>query len=249
MTIRNHGAYLSEYAAQLPVLGQAGQERLHNSRVVLAGTGRLGSMLALILEAAGVGHIAAADGQTVQWDNGNSGIFRVPQDLGKPKVLVLHERLRRRESVSFRPFPVPIQSADIDSEICNSDLSICCANTVAGRLAAEEKAIRFNKPSMQVAAYDGAERLGGLITLWLRENSCFGCYVEETTEPARGEGLLATVTSTLAAIAANMAVQLLTGIRADAVRAQNLFFVDLEDYTIVPHKVQKKKGCAVCGGM
>jgi len=250
MKINDRGAYLKMYAAQLPVFGDTGQDLLHQAHVFVVGTGRVGSQLAANLAAAGVGHMSATDPQIVDWDNGNSFIFRLPQDLGKQKVHVLNEQLGVREHLTFRPLTLTIESSQVDSEISHSNFVICCPNTVAGRLAAESKAIRQGKPSMQIATLDGRDRLGGLITLRLRENpwsACFGCYLEKGSEPSRGEGLLSTVTSALAAVAANMAVQLLSGIHMEIFRQKNLFYFDLENYTVESLAVQKRKGCRVCG--
>lgn len=60
-------------------------------------------------------------------------------------------------------------------------------------------------------------------------------------------GLLATVTSSLAAIAVNMAIKVLTRHRADFLRTHNLFFIDLETYTIEGLAVERRKGCDICG--
>ena len=243
-------SYPEIYAAQLPALGPAGQERLHQARVLVVGGGRVGSVLLLNLAAAGIGYGSVADPQVVEWDNGNSFIFCPPGDLGKPKVSVLDRFLGAREHFRFRPIALAVDSIEVDCEISRSDLVICCANTVAGRLAAECKAIRYGKPSMQVAAFDGRERLGGLIALRLPENrwsACFGCYVEDTMEPIGGEGLLSTVTSALAATAANMAVELLSGIHAEIFCEKNLFYFDFATYSNGPLAVQKRKGCRVCG--
>jgi molybdopterin/thiamine biosynthesis adenylyltransferase len=243
-------SYEDAFAAQLPALGAAGQERLRRAWVHLVGTGRVGSALACDLRSAGIGGISADDDQAVEPDNGNSFVFRVPEDVGKPKVLVLARSLGEREHFRFQPIPLPVQSAEVDGCFEAASLVVSCANTLDGRLIAEEKAIRYHKPILQVAAFDGREHLGGLIALHLPGNpslACFGCYFENSAERSRGEGLLSTVTTTLAAMAANMAVELLSGIRAEIFREKNLFYIDLENYDVKPLAVQKRKGCRVCG--
>lgn len=56
------------YARQImmPELGEAGQETLKRSRVLVIGAGGLGSPAAYYLAAAGVGTIGIADGDTVE---------------------------------------------------------------------------------------------------------------------------------------------------------------------------------------
>ena len=59
------------YARQImmPELGEAGQETLKRSRVLVIGAGGLGSPAAYYLAAAGVGTIGIADGDTVELSN------------------------------------------------------------------------------------------------------------------------------------------------------------------------------------
>ena len=103
---------------------------------------------------------------------------------------------------------------------------------------------------MQVAAFDGRERLGGLIALRLPENrwsACFGCLLNDKQKFPRGEGLLTTVTSTLAAIASNMVVELLASVRSDFLRRHNVLWIDLERYNVEALSVKRRPGCKVCG--
>ena len=59
------------YARQImmPEIGETGQERLKNSRVLVIGAGGLGSPAAYYLAAAGVGTIGIADGDRVEPSN------------------------------------------------------------------------------------------------------------------------------------------------------------------------------------
>ena len=101
---------------------------------------------------------------------------------------------------------------------------------------------------MQVAAFDHRVLIGGLITIRRpnRAEACFACLLGAAPEFPRGEGLLATATAALAAIASNMAVQLLTGQRAGFITDHNVFFVDLEKYAIDALTVVPNPKCTIC---
>jgi adenylyltransferase/sulfurtransferase len=237
-------------AAQLPVLGKRGQDRLRHARVHIAGTGRVGGALAIHLAQSGVGEVSANDPQNVERENFGPWAFVRPPDLGKEKVIVLARFFAGRPHFLFDPLVAPTESGEVDPCIERAQLVISCANTVAGRLAAERKAIRYRKPVMQVAAFDGRKRLQGVITVRLPENrwsACFGCCLNENQKFPRGEGLLTTVTSALAAIASNMAVELLSAVRCDFVREHTVFWIDFETYRIEALAVQRKPSCTVCG--
>jgi molybdopterin/thiamine biosynthesis adenylyltransferase len=195
--------------------------------------------------------LSSNDHQVVEPDNLNSLGFSCA-DVGTKKVKALSRRLALREHSRFRWIALPVEADEVDPYIEASDLVICCANTVTGRVAAEQKAVRYGKPSMQVAVFDGRDCLGGLISVRLPENpwsACAACYLDPNRESNPSAGLLSTVTSTLAAIATNMAVAILSGVRTQMFREKNLFYVDLETYDIEALAVEKRSGCPVCGGI
>jgi sulfur carrier protein ThiS adenylyltransferase len=76
-------------------------DRLARVRVGIAGAGGLGSNIAMLLARTGVRRFVVVDGDKVEASNLNRQ-FYWPEDLGKPKVFVLRERLLRLEpSLSF----------------------------------------------------------------------------------------------------------------------------------------------------
>jgi molybdopterin/thiamine biosynthesis adenylyltransferase len=241
--------YDEAYAAQLPVLGAQGQQRLREARVHVVSAGRVGGTLTQYLAAAGVGALSNNDPQVVDPDNLNSFAFSYG-DIGTKKVKALSRRLALRDHSKFLWIALPVEADEVDPYIEASDLVICCANTVTGRVAAEQKAVRYGKPTMQVGVFDGRDRLGGTIALHLPANpwsACAGCYLDMDRERILDGALLSTVASALAAIAANMAVAILSGVRAQVFREKNLFYVDLETYAIEALAVEKRSGCPLCG--
>jgi sulfur-carrier protein adenylyltransferase/sulfurtransferase len=70
----------------IPDVAMAGQERLKAARVLLVGTGGLGSPLALYLAAAGVGTIGLVDDDVVDASNLQRQIIHGTSDIGVHKV-------------------------------------------------------------------------------------------------------------------------------------------------------------------
>ena len=73
-------------AAGLPELGEAGQQRLLDSRVLVIGMGGLGSPVALYLAAAGVGHLVLSDYDWVDTSNLQRQIAHRAADIGEAKA-------------------------------------------------------------------------------------------------------------------------------------------------------------------
>jgi molybdopterin/thiamine biosynthesis adenylyltransferase len=79
----------------LSEVGMAGQERLKQSRVLLVGSGGLGSPMALYLAAAGVGYLTVIDGDTVDHSNLQRQVLYATEDVGRLKVEAALQALHR----------------------------------------------------------------------------------------------------------------------------------------------------------
>jgi sulfur-carrier protein adenylyltransferase/sulfurtransferase len=94
----------------LPGVGEAGQNKLREARVLLVGVGGLGSPAALYLAAAGVGHLRIVDGDEVELSNLHRQIIHGTSGLGMAKVDSAKQRLHELNS-------------DCDVEAIHSQLS------------------------------------------------------------------------------------------------------------------------------
>ncbi|MCB1726622.1 MAG: ThiF family adenylyltransferase, partial [Gammaproteobacteria bacterium] len=77
-------AQLQRYARQvrLPSVGEAGQERLLDSRVLVIGLGGLGSPAAMYLAASGIGTLVLSDYDRVEPSNLQRQIIHREADIG-----------------------------------------------------------------------------------------------------------------------------------------------------------------------
>lgn len=77
----------------IPEFGLEGQKKLKAAKVLVIGTGGLGSPMLLYLAAAGVGTIGIIDFDVVDDSNLQRQVLFSVNDLGKPKVLAAKERI------------------------------------------------------------------------------------------------------------------------------------------------------------
>jgi Dinucleotide-utilizing enzymes involved in molybdopterin and thiamine biosynthesis family 2 len=77
----------------LPEVGLEGQTRLKNAKVLLVGTGGLGSPLALYLAAAGVGTLGLVDFDVVDLSNLQRQVIHGTPDIGRKKLDSAEEKL------------------------------------------------------------------------------------------------------------------------------------------------------------
>ncbi len=88
-------AEMARYARHIaiPEFGLQGQEKLKAGRVLVIGSGGLGSPVLLYLAAAGVGHIGIVDFDTVDDSNLQRQVLFTTEDVGKSKAETAKERL------------------------------------------------------------------------------------------------------------------------------------------------------------
>ena len=106
----------------LPEVGEEGQKKLAESRVLVVGAGGLGSPVSLYLAAAGVGTIGIADFDRVDVSNLQRQILYREQDIGKAKAELAAEQLQsRNHSVQVELYPEGITAENAEEILGNSD--------------------------------------------------------------------------------------------------------------------------------
>src|SRR5690625_7504547 len=109
------------YARQLvlPRFGEEVQKKLLDSSVLIIGAGGLGSPSSLYLAAAGFGRIGIIDADAVDLSNLHRQILFTEDDIGRDKVDVAAERLRRLSPEAriapVHPRPTPGNALEIFS--------------------------------------------------------------------------------------------------------------------------------------
>ena len=92
---------------RLPQLGELGQRRLANARILVLGAGGLGSPALLYLAAAGVGTIGIVDSDDVELSNLQRQIVHGTMDVGRPTTVSAAEAI-----VALAPEATIIQHTD-----------------------------------------------------------------------------------------------------------------------------------------
>ncbi len=226
------------------------RSRLRHARVHVGGTGRIGSGVILGLHAAGVGEISCNDPQLFEREQLESCVFSRPSDLGRPKVHVLERFLDGRADFAFTPIVARNQSLKVRPYLEQAHVIVSCANDLSARLYLERMAIRLGKPCVQACAQDARTAMGGLISVWVPEAncSCFGCLFPDSNQTfRRGEILLPTVTASIGALAAQIAVELLGSKPTHCAETHNLFPLDLKTHRMEAISVNPRAGCKICG--
>jgi molybdopterin/thiamine biosynthesis adenylyltransferase len=111
-------------------IGEAGQQKLSQARVLIVGLGGLGCPVALYLAAAGVGHLSLCDPDVVELSNLQRQILYRETDCDQHKVECAERELR-----ALNPhIGVSSYATEITDELIgNQDIVVDCTDNLAAR--------------------------------------------------------------------------------------------------------------------
>jgi sulfur-carrier protein adenylyltransferase/sulfurtransferase len=232
----------------IPEVGMEGQERLKASRVLLVGTGGLGSPLGLYLAAAGVGTIGIVDNDVVDASNLQRQIIHTTSMIGRHKLdsaeHAIHEINPNVEVIKHATFLTSENALEI---IADYDLVIDGTDNFPTRYLVNDACVLLGKPNV----YGSIFRFEGQLSVfWAEEGPCYRCMFPEPPPPgmvpncAEG-GVLGIICGSIGSAQATEGIKLLTGIGEPVIGRLGLYDALEQSWNFV--KVNKDPECPVCG--
>jgi sulfur-carrier protein adenylyltransferase/sulfurtransferase len=232
----------------IPDVGMPGQERLKAARVLLVGTGGLGSPLALYLAAAGVGTIGLVDDDVVDASNLQRQIIHGTSDIGTHKV-----ESARASILEINPFVEVVEhrtylTSDNALEIiADYDLVIDGTDNFPTRYLVNDACVLLGKPNV----YGSIFRFEGQLSVfWAAEGPCYRCMFPEPPPPgmvpncAEG-GVLGIMAGHIGTAQGIEGIKLIIGAGEPMIGRLGLYDALEQRWTYV--KVNKDPDCPVCG--
>jgi len=232
----------------IPDVAMEGQERLKASRVLLVGTGGLGSPLALYLAAAGVGTIGLVDDDVVDASNLQRQVIHGTSDIGKDKLDSAEESiLDVNPHVTVVKHHTYLDSSNALDIIADYDLVIDGTDNFPTRYLVNDACVLSGIPNV----YGSIFRFEGQLSVfWAEQGPCYRCMFPEPPPPglvpncAEG-GVLGIMAGHIGTAQGIEAIKLLTGIGEPMVGRLGLYDALEQRWTYV--KVRKDPDCPVCG--
>lgn len=118
----------------LPEIGEEGQRKLKEAKVLIVGVGGLGSPIALYLAGAGVGCIGLVDDDMVSISNLQRQVLYSEKELGKSKAICAAERLSALNSeIRVRHYPTRLTEDNARDLIREYDMVVDGCDNFATR--------------------------------------------------------------------------------------------------------------------
>ena len=233
----------------LPEVGEAGQLKLRNARVLIIGCGGLGTSAALFLAAAGVGQLVLADGDVVEGSNLQRQVAYRESDAGNPKSVALANQLNGlNKSVRIRTVDDYLDGDRLKLEVITADAVLDCSDNFATRQEVNRCCHAAQTPLISGSAIGWNGQLIGF-AYQDKDAPCYHCLYPFVQNPAQTRcdqgGVLGPVAGTIGTLQALEAIKFLIGLTSFTVPALRLFTgLDSQWKTL---RLEKDLSCPVCG--
>ena len=240
--IRRYSRHLS-----LPEIGVAGQEKLQAARVLVIGTGGLGSPAALYLAAGGVGTLGVLDFDQVEESNLQRQVLYDTASVGMPKADLARMRLTAlNPELAVQAHQIELCAANVQGIFDKYDIIVDGSDRIATRYLVNDACVIYGK-SLVSAAIHRFE--GQAMTYVPGRGPCYRCLFPEMAEgvaPNCAEaGVLGALPGVMGAIQATEVIKLVVGIGAPLIG--RLLTYDALEMRFQELRAQRRPDCAVCG--
>jgi adenylyltransferase/sulfurtransferase len=223
-------------------LGESGQEKLKKARVVIAGSGGLGSPIALYLTAAGIGTLRIIDNDIVELSNLNRQILHWDKDIGKEKAKSAHDKLTQlNKNVTIETINATIDETNVYDLTAGFDVIVDAMDNMPTRYLLNKAAIEHKMPFVH-GAVSGLE--GRAMTVIPGESACIRC-IYHGTPPKIKFPVLGTTPGIIGAIQATEVIKYLTGI--GTLLTNRLLIYDGLNMKFTELSVVRNINCEHCG--
>jgi len=231
----------------IPEVGEAGQQKLLDAKVLLMGAGGLGSPAALYLAAAGVGTLGIVDMDAVDLSNLQRQVLHGQSSLGKPKTESAAERIRDlNPDVKVVPFAERLTSENVERIVSPFDLVVDGGDNFPTRYLLNDACVLLDKPNIHGSVF----RFDGQVTTFVpHQGPCYRCLYPQPPPaelaPSCAEaGVLGVLPGIIGMLQANEALKLILGIGQPLV-GRLLTFEGLSS-TFTELKLRRDPQCPVC---
>ncbi|MCI0463162.1 MAG: HesA/MoeB/ThiF family protein [Gemmataceae bacterium] len=224
--------------------GEAGQQKLKGSSVLVSRCGGVGGTVAHQLAAAGVGRLVLAHRGNLRANDLNRQLLMSHDGIGQSRVEQAAGRLRQfNPFMEVEPVEENVSQENVERLVASVDLVVACAPLFRERLLLNRAAVAQGKPLVDCAMY---ELEAQLTTIVPGRTPCLAClYPSEPPAWRREFPVFGAVAGTVGCLGAMEAIKVLAGLGEPLLG--KLLVCDLRDMTFRKAALQRRADCAVCG--
>ena len=232
----------------LPEVGEAGQAKLLDAKVLMVGAGGLGSPSAYYLAAAGVGTLGIVDHDVVDLSNLQRQILHSNDRIGEPKTESARQTLQGlNPDVRVVPYAERLGSDNVMEVIADYDIVVDGCDNFPTRYLVNDACVMTGKPNVHGSIF----QFEGQVSVFHPGNGpCYRCLYPEPPPPGMAPscaeaGVLGVLPGLIGTIQAVETIKLILG-KGDSLAGRLLHFntLTMEVNTL---RLRQDPECPMCG--
>lgn len=241
---------ISRYSRQilLPEIGQSGQQKLKQAKVLIIGCGGLGSPAALYLAAAGVGRLGLMDYDRVETSNLQRQVLYQNSDVGKHKAEAGRARLcALNPEITIDLHEEALSPANALNIFAGYDLILDGTDNFATRYLINDACVMLGKPFVYGSIY----RFDGQVSVFnLDGGPCYRCLYPLPPAPdavpsCAEAGVLGVLPGVIGSLQATEVIKIITA--SGQSLSGRLLIYDALQMSFNELRLAARKDCAMCG--
>jgi molybdopterin/thiamine biosynthesis adenylyltransferase/rhodanese-related sulfurtransferase len=232
----------------LPEVGEAGQAKLLDAKVLLIGAGGLGSPAAYYLAAAGVGTLGIVDMDVVDMSNLQRQILHTNDRVGMPKVESARQTLTAlNPDIKVIGYQERVTSENIMALINDYDVIVDGCDNFPTRYLVNDACVMANKPNVHGSIF----QFEGQATVFApHKGPCYRCLFPEPPPPGAAPscqeaGVLGVLPGLVGCVQALETIKLILGVGKPLIG--RMVYFDTLSMELRIHKLRKDPECPMCG--
>ena len=235
---------LERYDRQIMIrgFGEEGQEKLKQAKVFIAGSGGLGSPIAIYLAAAGIGTIRVVDHDRIELSNLNRQVLHWDENIGTRKTDSAAEKLKKlNPGVKIEAIAETITEANVSQLVADFDLIVDAMDNLPTRYLLNKTAIDKGIPLFHGAAYAFE---GRAMTIIPRKTACLYCSYHGAVPPPGKFPVIGVAPAVIGCIQATEVIKYIVGL--GELLTNRLLVYDGLNLKFTEFKVKKDLNCEHC---
>ncbi len=242
------------YARHLSLseVGEAGQVKLFESKVLLIGAGGLGSPSALYLAAAGVGTLGIVDHDVVDRSNLQRQIIHTEDRVGMPKVESARIAIEAlNPDVNVVSHTSRLDRSNVDALLSQYDVIVDGTDNLPTRYLINDACVKHGIPNVHAAVYTFE---GQLTVFWPkypeRRGGCYRCMFPEPpaaeSAPSCSDiGVVGVLPGVMGLLQAVEVIKIILG-KGDPLVGRMMYY-DALGARFSEYKLKRNEACKFCG--
>lgn len=223
-------------------IGEEGQKKLLNSKILVCGAGGLGSTVIANLASVGIGTIGIVDSDVLELSNLNRQYIHKYDNLGKIKVESALEWIKSfNPEVDVKAYPIRLYENNYQEIVGGYDLIVDCFDSFESKFLLNKIAVETGKTLVHGGV---SEFYGQVTTIVPNKTACLNCILPD----ASGYVAKGVVSPAVSAIASYEAMEVVKVVLNIGERLENrLLCYDGLNAKIKIINLVINSNCGVCG--